>query len=291
MLSADLVDRITRSNWFNALAAYLVVDTDLRIRAVNTAYELATGHNRSVLVGEQLFVAFPDNPGDPDADGVANLSGSLESVFRRGVPNWMGVQRYDVPDRDAVGTFVHKLWAPVNWPIREGERTVGALHHVHDLTQVAGLVGRAGAGIMYAARLLSRRFPALPFQAVLGVLAHSHLVVMDALGVPDADRAEELAIVRLEVLATHPAEGAGTDLGDRAVALWLTLLACLPLLDDEAAADIADVMRSLDFLASCHHVLAPDDQQALHAHLREADAMAQAIHRHLHDRPYGGTGA
>jgi PAS fold len=285
MLSADLVDRITRSNWFNAWSPYLVVDTDLRIRAVNRAYELATGHARSLLVGEHLFAAFPDNPADPGADGVANLSRSLESVFRHGAPNWMGVQRYDVPDVESAGTFVHKLWAPVNSPSRERGRTVGALHHVEDVTDLGEWVGPAGAGITSAARLLWRRFPGLSFEAVLGVLAHSHLVVAEDLSAPDPERAEELATVRLEVLATHPNPGAGAQLSDRAVALWLTLLSCRPLLDDESASEIADVMDCLDFIASSHDLLDPDDRDALYERLREADAMGQAIYRHLHAGP------
>jgi hypothetical protein len=289
MLTPQLVDGITRSNWFtHAWAPYLLVDTDLRIRGVNAAFEQATGHAGTSLVGEQLFVAFPDNPGDPAADGVAKLSGSLEHVFSRGTAHWMGVQRYDVRDHDAPGTFVQKLWAPMNSPVRDGGQTVAALHHVEDVTAVAGLVGRAGDGIVLPARALWRRFPALPFGAVLGVLAHSHVVVAEALGACDDERAQAMAAVRLEVLATRPARRAGVDLADQAVALWLTLSSCRAVVDDEEAAAITEVMNGLELIASFEDVLSPADRDALLEHLRGADAIAQAIHRRVHDSPDGG---
>jgi PAS fold len=287
MVSAELVDRITRSGWFNAWAPYLVVDTGLRIRAVNRAYEDATGQPRSALVGEHLFEAFPDNPADPGADGVANLSRSLESVFTHGAPDWMGVQRYDVPDVDA-GSFVPKLWAPVNSPILEHGRTVGALHHVEDVTEVADVVGRAGAGITLAARRLWQRVPGLSFEAVVGVLAQCHRVVTEVLDERRAERAEEMAMIRLEVLAADRPPGAGADVAAQAVALWLTLLSCRPGLDDESAEAIAQVMHSLDLMASSCHLLDHDDQEALLEHLREADALAQAIYLHVRQcRPDG----
>jgi hypothetical protein len=288
MLSPQFVDGITRANWFaHGWAPYLVVDRGLRIRAVNAAYEQATGHAGSALIGEHLFVAFPDNPADPGADGVAKLSGSLEFVFSRGAPHWMGVQRYDVPDRDAPGSFVQKLWAPMNAPIRQDGRTVAALHRVEDVTAVAGLVGRAGAGIALPARALWRRFPALQFGAVLGVLAHSHVVVAEALGACDGEQAEEMAAVRLEVLATRPARPAGADLADRAVALWLTLSSCQAMVEDEEAAALTEVMAGLELISSFHDVLSPTDRDALLEHLRGADAIAQAIHRRLYNSPDG----
>ena len=48
----------------------------------------------------------------------------------------MGVQRYDVPDPRNRGEFVVKVWAPVNSPIIDGGRTIAALHHVEDVTDL-----------------------------------------------------------------------------------------------------------------------------------------------------------
>lgn len=211
MLSAHRVSTIEDAAWFQAMwAPYLVADADLRIRAVNAACERVSGHPRESLIGEALFDVFPDNPANPEADGVANASASLESVFRRGTRHWMGVQRYDVPDRDHPGEFIYKVWTPVNSPIKEGKKTVAVLNHSQDVTRV---VPPAPARLAYphltelrnAAAALARQFPDLPPETVLGVLAHSHSVVMEKSGTQDFERAEALAKLRLEAHAGHPA--------------------------------------------------------------------------------------
>lgn len=211
MLSAALVDRIETSGWFRASSApYLLVDGDRRIRAVNTAYEQATAHPRRHLVGERLFDVFPDNPAAPAADGVANLSRSLDRVFSRGSRHWMGVQRYDVPDLRERGSFIYKVWAPVNSPVKDGGRTVAVLHHVKDVTAVLDRADEGTAtpsgldNLQVATDALWRQFPDVPREAVLGILTHSQRVVIETLGAPDAERAEELARLRLETQAGHP---------------------------------------------------------------------------------------
>ena len=78
-------------------APYVLLDRRLRIRAVNAAYLNATNRAADELVGADMFEMFPDNPADPGADGVAQLSASLEHVLRSGQPHDMLVQRYDIP--------------------------------------------------------------------------------------------------------------------------------------------------------------------------------------------------
>ncbi|WP_053695202.1 PAS domain-containing protein [Streptomyces sp. NRRL F-5755] len=125
-------------------APYVVLDTDLRIRAANPAYLRATGRTRDELIGAFMFDAFPDNPEDPTATGVRNLGASLERVLRYGVPDDMGVQRYDIPDPEVPGTFRPKTWSPVNSPLVDGDgRVVGALHHAEDITAVHEILGPA----------------------------------------------------------------------------------------------------------------------------------------------------
>lgn len=213
MLSASRVSAIEESAWFQSKwAPYLLTDADLRIRAVNPACERMSGHPREGLLGHQMFDVFPDNPGDPEADGVANASASLELVLRRGIRHWLGVQRYDIPDWRNPGEFVYKVWTPVNSPIKEGKKTVAVLQHAQDVTRV---VPPAPADRAYpklfelrsAAEVLGRQFPDLPSEAVLSVLAHSHSVIMESAGVQDFKRAEALAKLRLETHAGHPAEG------------------------------------------------------------------------------------
>lgn len=200
MLSVGQVSVIEESAWFQAQwAPHVLIDADLRIRAVNEAYEQATEQPRECLAGELLFDAFPGNPADPEADGMANLSNSLELVFRRGVRHWVGVHRYDVPNPRNPGEFLYKVWTPVSVPIQDGRKTVAVLHRVQDVTRVAPrAVPSELAELRQAAEALGCQFPALPVEAVLGVLTHSHAVVMQTLGAPDAEQAEKLAKLRLE---------------------------------------------------------------------------------------------
>ncbi|GAA0449585.1 hypothetical protein GCM10010361_12050 [Streptomyces olivaceiscleroticus] len=124
------------SQLFETTAApYVVLDTDLHIQGVNSAYLRATRRARDDLIGAFIFDAFPDNPEDATATGVRNLNSSLERVLRRGVPDEMGVQRYDIPDSDHPGRFRTKIWSPVNTPLIDADGSViGALHHVEDIT-------------------------------------------------------------------------------------------------------------------------------------------------------------
>jgi PAS fold len=210
MLSAGLVHTIEESAWFQTKwAPYLLADTDLRIRAVNAAYIGVSGHPRDSLVGEALFDVFPDNPANPGADGVTNLSASMERVFRRGARHWMGVQRYDAPDRQHPGEFIYKVWTPVNSPMKVSKKTIAVLHHVQDVTRVvpekpAHIAYPRLSELRYAAEILWRRFPELSTEAVLAVLTHSHSVVMESSGSQDIARAEALARLRLETHAGHP---------------------------------------------------------------------------------------
>lgn len=123
----------------------LVVDTDLVIRDVNTAYLKATTRTRDELIGTPIFEAFPDNPADPHADGVANLNASFERVFRNVRRDHMPVQRYDISCRNAQAPFVRKFWSPVNSPLQdETGHLLGALHHAEDVTAIVESIGGAG---------------------------------------------------------------------------------------------------------------------------------------------------
>ncbi|WP_197283595.1 PAS domain-containing protein [Mycobacterium sp. Marseille-P9652] len=207
MLSVRQVSAVEASAWFQTRwAPYLLLDHDLRIRAVNAAYERVTQHPRESLVGLLLPEAFPDNPANPEADGVAKAVASIERVWRRGTRHWMGVQRHDAPDRQHPGEFVYRVWTPVHSPIKEDRKTVGILHHVEDVTRaVPQGAGRELTALRRAAEVLAEQFPTLPAAAVLSVLTHSLSTVMEDCGAPDFRRAEALARLRLEARAGRPA--------------------------------------------------------------------------------------
>lgn len=131
-LVAAIEDSVSfQHNW----SPYMLVDSDLRIRAANKAYERATAQPGDALIGELPFDVFPDNPADPHADGVATLSASLEKVFRRGVRHSVGIQRYDIPDGQRSGEFLHRVWTPVNSPIKNDGNTAAVLNQVQDITR------------------------------------------------------------------------------------------------------------------------------------------------------------
>jgi ANTAR domain/PAS fold len=125
-----------RSPVFTATdAPYLLLDGDLTIRSANEAFLRATGRTLDELTGEYAFDAFPDNPQDPAADGVQNVSESMESVLRTAQRSYMRVQRYDMPGPTPDDAFVVKYWSIVNSPIRDDKgRAAGILNHADDVT-------------------------------------------------------------------------------------------------------------------------------------------------------------
>lgn len=130
----DPISRRQGDPIFDALPTpTLLLDADLVIRAVNKAYERTVGLSADDVLSVQVFEAFPDNPEDPEADGVANLSASFDKVLTQRRPHDMLVQRYDVVDRQT-GEWVPRVWQPHNSPIVDGEHVTGVVNQVQDLT-------------------------------------------------------------------------------------------------------------------------------------------------------------
>jgi PAS domain S-box-containing protein len=128
----------------SAPGLYLVLDPAFRIVAVTDAYLDATMSTREDIVGRNIFDAFPDNPDDPEATGVANLRASLERVRDRRVPDTMAVQKYDIqrPD-DEGGGFEERHWSPRNSPVLDDYKRVKyIIHCVEDVTEFVRLQER-----------------------------------------------------------------------------------------------------------------------------------------------------
>src|SRR4029453_12986527 len=105
---------------------YLVLDPDLRIVAASCAYLEATMTRREQIVGRGIFEVFPDNPDDPEATGVSNLSASLDRVRKGRGPDTMAVQKYDIKRPEPEGGGVEeRYWSPKNTPVLDdrGELT------------------------------------------------------------------------------------------------------------------------------------------------------------------------
>ncbi|MHA0287835.1 ANTAR domain-containing protein [Mycobacterium sp. C3-094] len=116
----------------------LVLDTQLRIRAVTSAYAGATLRESDELVEQFMFDAFPDDPSDPQATGTANLAASLETAMRTGRKHDMWIQRYDIPDPAVADGFLPKVWSPTNSPIIDHGELLGVFHQVEEVADVGG---------------------------------------------------------------------------------------------------------------------------------------------------------
>ena len=122
----------------SAPGLYLVLLPDLTIVAVSDAYANATMTKREEITGKGLFEVFPDNPGDATADGVSNLSASLNYVLQNRAAHTMAVQKYDIRRPD--GTFEIRYWSPLNKPVlNEAGEVTYIIHRVEDVTEFVQL--------------------------------------------------------------------------------------------------------------------------------------------------------
>jgi PAS domain S-box-containing protein len=122
----------------------VVAPPDWIIVAANDARLRVTGTTREEQIGRPLFDVFPDDPNDPQADGVRNLTASLKRVVATKATDIMAVQRYAVRGPD--GRFIERWWTPVNSPVLDEHGEVGLIiHRVEDVTEVMRLRGDAEA--------------------------------------------------------------------------------------------------------------------------------------------------
>jgi PAS domain S-box-containing protein len=118
----------------SAPGLYLVLKPDFTIVAASDAYLKATMTQRDAILGRGLFDVFPDNPDNPEADGVSNLRASLNRVRQNHVSDTMAIQKYDVRRPD--GVFEERFWSPVNSPILgAGGEVEFIVHRVEDVTE------------------------------------------------------------------------------------------------------------------------------------------------------------
>src|SRR4051812_28852833 len=83
------------------------------ISEVNNSYLEATKSKRDDLIGKGIFEAFPENENDPIADGVKNLTSSLDIVIKSKKSHKMAVQKHDIPIR-GTSKFELKYWKSEN---------------------------------------------------------------------------------------------------------------------------------------------------------------------------------
>lgn len=113
----------------------MILDRELRVCAVNAAYEEVSLHTREDLLGQEVLVAFPDNPREPA--GRTQLVSSLERVLSRRERHHLGFLRYDIASPDNPDEYLPRVWSAVNSPILDEGRVVGVLEQVEDVTSIA----------------------------------------------------------------------------------------------------------------------------------------------------------
>jgi two-component system cell cycle sensor histidine kinase/response regulator CckA len=121
---------------------YLLLNKNFIIKAVTNSFLEATLTKREEILDRYIFDVFPDNPDDPDATGVRNLSFSLNSVVKNKATHIMEIQKYDVkrPESEG-GGFAEKYWKPVNYPFfNEKNKLTHIIHHVEDVTETELLI-------------------------------------------------------------------------------------------------------------------------------------------------------
>jgi PAS domain S-box-containing protein len=137
MSAIDLPTPNFQTLFESAPGLYLVLTPELQIVAVSDAYLRATMTTRESIIGRHLFEVFPDNPDDPTATGVRNLSASLNRVLQSRVADTMAVQKYDIrrPPSEG-GAFEERYWSPHNSPVVGDNGAVAyIIHRVEDVTE------------------------------------------------------------------------------------------------------------------------------------------------------------
>lgn len=113
----------------------MVLGPDLVLADINEAACQVTGRTREDLLGRYLFDAFPENPADPDADGVRNLHTSLHRVLSSKEPDTMAPMKYDIPVAGRPGVFEERWWSAINTPVLGPDGQVEwLLHRGEDVT-------------------------------------------------------------------------------------------------------------------------------------------------------------
>jgi hypothetical protein len=120
----------------------VILDRKLRVCGMNPAYEQVSLRPRAAILGEEVLVAFPDNPNDRrGGEGPRRLLSSLEHVLARRERHHLGLLRYDISDPAHPDVYLPRVWSAVNSPILENGRVIGVMEQVEEVTDLTRGVG------------------------------------------------------------------------------------------------------------------------------------------------------
>src|SRR5687767_236768 len=98
MIESDFKDLFNLSP-----AILLVIDLNFTIIAATDAFLEVTMTDRTTILGQHIFDAFPINPDDKNADGEKNLRASFNRVIKNKLADILPVQKYDIKKTQAPG--------------------------------------------------------------------------------------------------------------------------------------------------------------------------------------------
>lgn len=114
--------------------------TSYTIAGVSRHYAAATHIVAEEVLEQPVFQVFPDNPDHAGADGVQNLTASLQYVCTQLQPHQMPAQRYDVRVKEKGSQFVEKHWSPANTPVMDKKGKLQyIIHTAEDITDAVKL--------------------------------------------------------------------------------------------------------------------------------------------------------
>ncbi|MBN9298840.1 MAG: response regulator [Filimonas sp.] len=123
----------------------LVLSPELKLMAGTDAYFAATLTKREEVLGKLVYDVFPDNPDDPNPNGVANLKASFDRVLMNKVPDAMGHLKYDIPRND--GSFESRYWSTMNTPVLDNAGNI--LHIINQVVDITDYVVMKERGEKY----------------------------------------------------------------------------------------------------------------------------------------------
>jgi len=113
------------------------------IVAISDAYLEAVMRRRSELMGRPLFDVFPDNPDDPEADGVAVITAVLDRVTETGLSEAVPLVRYPVErPLSEGGGFEDRWWLSIFSVVKGPDG--GAQYIICRSEDVTGLIAGQG---------------------------------------------------------------------------------------------------------------------------------------------------
>src|SRR3954454_3612090 len=106
MSSTVNVEVINFQAIFEAMPGSFIVvkpnEPEFTVLAVSDELLQLTATNREDVLGESIFIAYPENPRATTATGPSNLRASLENTLRYKKPDHMPIIRYDVKNPEGV---------------------------------------------------------------------------------------------------------------------------------------------------------------------------------------------